>query len=125
MFRLARVLPGAEIAGRVVRRALLGRWSLLTALPWALFAVRRNEHPLIDERVVAAVRLGQDGLDVGAGGVVDVGRAHRLARVAQLVRAGGLIVIRPPSVQEADPGHRLDLHDRGMEARAEPGTPSR
>ena len=49
-------VAGAEIAGGIVgeRRGDRGVFGL--ALPWALRAMRRDEHPLAAKRVVAAVR---------------------------------------------------------------------
>ncbi len=55
------LVAGAEVARRVVGRALLGGRMLDLALPGALRAVRRDQHPLAGERVEPAVRRREAG----------------------------------------------------------------
>ena len=43
----ALAFPGAKIAVWIVARTRDGRNALDRALPWALRAMRRNQHPLI------------------------------------------------------------------------------
>ncbi len=54
---LRALIAGAEIAGRIVGRPRLARGRLGLALPRALRAVGRHQHPLIGQRIIAAVRV--------------------------------------------------------------------
>jgi hypothetical protein len=54
-------IAGAEVARRVIRRALVARRRLDLSLPRALQPMGRAEDPLVEERVVAAMGTGGNG----------------------------------------------------------------
>ena len=58
------LVPGAQVAGRVVGRATLARCRVHPPLPGALHAMRTHLHPLAGEGIVSAV--GVIGVDHGA-----------------------------------------------------------